>query len=126
MNTKKTEQCFCQSYYDNLGLQDCTCGKCGKTTVSAREEFKGIEMFLSLEIDKNISLEDVKAYQVMPLGEFISIKNVEKIWNWIEKNFTHNSDLERIKLEAKIEALENTPFREAGIKELKKQLDEHN
>ncbi len=27
---KKTEQCFCQSYYDDDSvLQNCTCGKCG-------------------------------------------------------------------------------------------------
>ena len=26
---KKTEQCFCQSYYDDDNvLRDCTCGKC--------------------------------------------------------------------------------------------------
>jgi hypothetical protein len=26
---RKTEQCFCKSYYDDNGdLQDCTCGKC--------------------------------------------------------------------------------------------------
>ena len=29
VKNEKTEQCFCQSYYDDDNvLQDCTCGKC--------------------------------------------------------------------------------------------------
>jgi hypothetical protein len=35
----KTEQCFCQSYYDDNGiLQNCTCGKCGE--LEWEKEFK--------------------------------------------------------------------------------------
>lgn len=35
---KKTQQCFCQSYYDdNNVLQDCTCGKCEKD--SSKDKF---------------------------------------------------------------------------------------
>jgi len=36
---EKTDQCFCQSYYDdNNVLLDCTCGKCGKTPNTALQE----------------------------------------------------------------------------------------
>ena len=38
--TKETEQCFCQSYYDeNNELQDCTCGKCGNKDKQWEEKF---------------------------------------------------------------------------------------
>ena len=34
----KTEQCFCQSYYDDDNvLQDCTCGKCSMPTKTQKD-----------------------------------------------------------------------------------------
>ena len=55
-----------------------------------------------------------------------------KVWNWIEENFTHNSEVERIKIEAKIEVLdeisdlhgyaEDMTTLKRKIVELKKQL----
>ena len=42
MKTKKTEQCFCPSYYDDDNvLRDCTCGKCDNKTTKW-EEFNNL------------------------------------------------------------------------------------
>lgn len=50
----KTEQCFCQSHYDNNNdLQDCTCGKCGKPDSNSWEdEFDNLDIFSAPVPDK--------------------------------------------------------------------------
>ena len=40
LETQKTEQCFCKSYYDDRDtLQDCTCGKCKTTKEKKKAPF---------------------------------------------------------------------------------------
>lgn len=45
--SKKTEQCFCQSYYDDENiLCDCTCGKCGKPAKKLKNDYEsGVKDF---------------------------------------------------------------------------------
>jgi len=57
--SKKTEQCFCQSYYDDENvLCDCTCGKCGDIDFAVakfKEEFikKGLKI-INEEADREL------------------------------------------------------------------------
>ncbi len=47
----KTEQCFCQSYYDdNNELQNCTCGKCGTKNKRAEWE-REFDIFIKNNTD---------------------------------------------------------------------------
>lgn len=64
-------------------------------SVSAREEF---EMIRSFEYDRKGGVRQLHPHKIN--------NNLEAAWGWIEKNFTHNSEIERIKLEEEIKWLE--------------------